>query len=376
MNLSKYSPSKLILTAGPSISQKEIKYGLDAVENGWNEHYADYILKFEEKFAEYLGVKYALTLTSGTAALHLALLALGVGPGDEVVMPDQTFISIANAIKWTGATPVFCDVEEDTWCIDPKSFEKAITKKTKVVFPIYTYGQPPKMDEIKKIAKANSIFIVEDACPAVGSLYKGKRAGTLGDIAAFSFQGAKIMVTGEGGMLVTNNKKWYEKAASLRTHGRDPHRTFWHIDIGFMYRMTNLQAALGLAQLERIDSLVKKKRQIFKWYKKRLSNIDGIILNSENNWSESNYWMSSIVLMKKFSLTRDQLRKKLLERKIDTRPFFYPITMFPIYKKARKVDTKISYHLGLNGINLPSGNNLTEEEVDYISRQVIDLLKM
>jgi perosamine synthetase len=369
-----YKPKKLILTAGPSISQKEIRYGLDAIENGWNEHYQDYIIKFEKKFAEYLGVKYALSVTSGTAALHLALLALGVGSGDEVIMPDQTFISIANAIKWTGATPVFVDVEEDTWCIDPKAFEKAITKRTKAVIPVYTYGQPPKMDEILNIARKHKLYVVEDACPAIGSLYKKKRAGSFGDFGAFSFQGAKIMVTGEGGMLVTNNKAWYEKAASLRTHGRDPHKTFWHNDIGFMYRISNLQAAIGLAQLERIDTFVKKKRQIYRWYKKRLSDIDGISMNTENDWSETNYWMPSIILNKKFTYSRDQLRKELYDRRVDTRPFFYPITMFDMYKKNHKVKTPISYHLGLNGINLPSGVMLTEKEVDYIAAQVRELL--
>jgi len=371
---SSYKPKKIILTAGPSIGKKEIKYGLDAIENGWNENYADYLIKFENEFAKYIGVKYALSVTSGTAALHLAMLSLGIGPGDEVIMPDQTFISIANAIVWAGATPVFADIEMDTWCLDPESVKKAISKKTKAILPIYTYGQPPRMNEIRKIARDHGLFVVEDACPAVGSLYKGKRAGSLSDIAAFSFQGAKIMVTGEGGMLVTNNKKWYEKAASLRTHGRDPKKTFWHNDMGFMYRMSNLQAAIGLAQLENIDSFVKKKRQIFHWYKKRLEKVDGILLNDENDWSESNYWMCSIILMKKFKYSRDQLRAELLKRLIDTRPFFYPITMFDMYKNAKKVDTKNSYHTGLNGINLPSGINLTQDEVNYISNQVIDLL--
>jgi perosamine synthetase len=247
-------------------------------------------------------------------------------------------------------------------------------KKTKVVIPVHTYGQPPRMDDIKKIAKKHNISVLEDACPAVGSLYKGKLAGSLSDVAAFSFQGAKIMVTGEGGMLVTNNKKIYERAVSLRGHGRDPKKTFWHTEIGFMYRISNLQAAVGLGQLERINLFVKKKRQIFHWYKKRLKDIESISLNDENDWSESNYWMSSIVLKEDVKISRDTLRKKLLELKIDTRPFFYPISMFDFHKEQRRVDTKISYYLGLNGINLPSGITLTEEEVDYVARQVKDLL--
>lgn len=370
-----YKPDKLILTAGPSISSKEVSYVLDAVKNGWSFHLDDYIQKFEKAFANYIGRKYALAVTSGTGALHLAMRVLGIGPGDEVIVPDQTFVAVANAVHFVGATPVFCDVEEDTWCINPESFKKAITKRTKVVMPVYTYGQPPRMDEITKIARAHNIFIVEDACPAVGSLYKGKRAGILGDIAAFSFQGAKIMVTGEGGMFVTDNKKFYGKAASLRNHGRDFTKTFWHKDIGYMYRMSNIQAALGLAQLERITEFVKKKQQIFRWYKERLMGIDGILLNTQNVWSKSNYWMSSIVLDKKFRVKRDELRAELYKRTIDTRPFFYPISMFAMYKRSKKTNTDVSYKLGLNGINLPSGVNLTEEKIDYVSSQIIDILK-
>lgn len=365
-----YRPKKLILTAGPSISKKERKFVLDAVKNGWNFHLDDYVLEFEKEFAKFIGVKYALTVTSGTAALHLAMRALGIGPGDEVIVPDQTFIACANVVSFVGAAPVFCDVEKDSWCIDPLSFKKAISKKTKAVIAVDTYGQPPKMDEIKEIAKKHHIFVVEDACPAVGSTYKNKKAGSLTELGAFSFQGAKIMVTGEGGMFVTDREEWYRKAVSLRGHGRDPNKSFWHNDIGYMYRMGNVQAALGLAQLQRVNSFVEKKRKIFNWYKKGLNNVEGIILNTENNWSKSNYWMSSLVLMKKFKPTRDELRRKLFEKKIDTRQFFYPISMFKMYKNCRKVDTEVSYHLGLNGINLPSGLLLREEEVDYIASYV------
>lgn len=374
MKKNRHKPTELILTAGPSIGQREIQYVLDAVKNGWDFHLDDYIRKFEDKFAKYLGVKYALSVVSGTAALHLAMRVLEVCPGDEVIVPDQTFIACANVVRWVGATPVFCDVEKDTWCIDPASFKKAITKKTKVVMPVYTYGQPPKMDEIRKLAKEHGIFVVEDSCPAVGSLYKGKKAGSLSDVGAFSFQGAKILATGEGGMFVTSNKAYFEKAMSLRTHGRDFNKTFWHNDIGYMYRMSNVQAALGLAQLERIDEFVGKKRKIFQWYHAKLSSTHGIRLNNINDWSKTNYWMSSIVLDKTAGISRDSLREELRKRKIDTRPFFYPITMFPMYKNSKRVNTKVSYGLGLNGINLPSGVKLTKEKVDYISAQVIDIL--
>lgn len=357
----------LILTAGPDITDREIEYGLDAIANGWNHHSADYIERFEQAFADYVGVKYALAMTSGTAALHVALRVQGIGKGDEVIVPDQTFVAVANAVRFCGATPVFCDVEADTWCLDPQSFRAAMTPKTKAVIPVWTYGQAPRMHEIVKLARQHNLAIVEDACPAVGSRYKTQHAGTFGDLAAFSFQGAKILTTGEGGMLVTNNEEWYQKAYSLRTHGRDKAKTFWHDDIGYMYRMSNLQAAIGLGQLEHIDQMVAKKRQIFRWYKARLGTA--VDMNDENAWSEPNYWMTSIVLDDR--VDRDAFRTELLKRNIDTRPFFYPMSELPMYDEAI---TPVSYHLGHQGINLPSGVKLTEEQIDYIATSVLSLL--
>lgn len=366
-----YKPTKLILTAGPSISQKEITYIMDAAKNGWNEHYADYIHKFEEEFAKYVGVKYAITTSGGTGALHLALAALGIGPGDEVILPEITYFSCSDVVMLLGAKPVFVDLLKDTWCIDPSKIEKAITKKTKAIMPVHLYGNPADMDEIMKIAKKHNLKVVEDACPAVGSLYKGKKPGSFGDFGAFSFQGAKIMVTGFGGMLVTNDKKLYEKALYLNGHGEEPGKKFWQTSVGYSFEMTNIQAALGLAQLERIESFVDKKRQIFDWYYERLGNIEGISLNYERPKTKSNRWMSSIILDKDFGIDRDELRKKLKEKLIDTRPFFYPISMFPMYKEQK---TPVAHHLAFKGINLPSGLNLKEEEVDYISKAIKELL--
>jgi len=368
-----FKPKKPILTAGPLISDKEVKYVLDAVKNGWNEHWADYIHKFEQKFAEYIGVKYAIATCGGTGALHLALAALGVGKGDEVILPEITYFSCADVVVYLGARPVFVDVLNDTWCIDPEKLEKAITKKTKAIMPVYAYGNLIEVKEIKEIAKKYHLAIVEDACPAVGSLYYGKKAGSFGDFAAFSFQGAKIMVTGYGGMLVTNNKKLYERALFLNTHGEDPNKKFWQLEIGYSHEMSNLQAAFGLAQLERIEEFVAKKRQIFSWYYERLKDIEGISLNYERPNTRSNFWMTSIVLDKNFSVTRDELIKKLKEYKIDSRPFFWPISMFPMYKEQ---NTPIAHHLAFNGINLPSGLRLKEEEVDYVCKVIKKILKV
>lgn len=362
-----YTPKKTILTAGPSVSQKEISYVLDAAKNGWNEHWTDYTHKFEEKFAKYVGAKYAFTTSGGTGALQLALATLGIGPGDEVILPEITYFACSDVIRLLGAKPVFADILKDTWAIDPKSIEKLITKKTRAVMPVHIYGNLCEMDEIQKIARKYKLFIVEDACPAIGSLYHNKHSGTFGNFGAFSFQGAKIMVTGVGGMLVTNNKKLFEKALYLNNHGEDPKKKFWQTSIGYTFEMSNLQAAFGLAQLERIEDFVSKKRMIFSWYFKRLKDIEGISLNFERPHTRSNRWMTSIILDKKFKLKRDEIIQKLKKEMIDTRPFFYPISMFPMYKEVK---TPIAHHVGLNGINLPSGLNLTEDQIEYISKKV------
>ena len=368
-----YKPDKLILTAGPSISHKEIDYVLDAVKNGWNLEFDKYLRKFEKAFADYIGVKYAWTTSSGTGALRSALMALGIGEGDEVIVPEITFVASANVVRYVGATPVFADVQKDTWCLDPEKLERHITKRTKAIMPVHIYGHPADMDPVNKIAKEYKLFVVEDACPSVGAEYKGKKTGSLSDVAAFSFQGAKIMVTGEGGILVTNDVEIYEKAKYWGNNAKDSKKMFWHSDIGYMYRMANLLAALALGQLERIEEFVNKKRQIFLWYKKRLQHIEGLSLNVEKDWAKNIFWMSSIVLDKDFNISRDKVMAKLKERLIDTRPFFYPISMFPMYNKPT-VDNPVAYHIGPNGINLPSGVNLTEEQIDYIARQVKDIL--
>ena len=368
-----YKPKKTILTAGPSITPKEINYVLDAVKNGWNFHFNDYVEKFEKSFAEYIGVKHAITTSSGTGALHLSLLAMGIGEGNEIILPEISAVASANVVTYVRAKPIFVDVEKDTWCIDPESFKKAITKRTRVVMPVHLYGHPANMNEINKIAKENGLFVLEDACPSLGATFEDKKTGSLSDMAAFSFQGAKIAVTGEGGMLVTDNTRLFEKASYIADLGRDRKKgTFWHTIIGYKYKMSNLQAALGLAQLERIEEMVRKKRKIFEWYKSKLGNIEGISLNVEKPWAKNVYWMSSIVVDKRLTITRDEFMKELKNRMIDTRPFFFPFSTLPMYKT--NVDNPVAYHVGLKGINLPSGVSLTKEEVDYISAQIIDIL--
>jgi perosamine synthetase len=366
-----YTPKKTILTAGPSIGSKEISYVMDAVKNGWNDHWADYIHKFEDEFSKYIGVKYAIATSGGTGALHLALAALGVGPGCEVILPEITYFACSDVVMLLGAKPVFADILPDTWCIDPLSVEKLVTKKTKVIMTVNNYGNLVEIEKIQKIAKKHDIKILEDACPSIGSLNKGKHPGSYGDFAAFSFQGAKIMVTGFGGMLVTNNKKLYEKAMYLNNHGEDPKKKFWQTSVGYTYEMSNIQAALGLAQLSRIDEFVAKKRLIYNWYKERLGGIDGLILNTEKKETKCNMILSSVVLLKDFGIKRDSVIREMKKRLVDTRPFFYPISMFPLYKEA---NTPVAHKIALNGINLPSGLNLTEKEIDYVCRTLKDIL--
>lgn len=364
---------RMILTAGPSISEREIQYVMDAVKNGWNERWDNYLKRFEQSFARYVGTEYALATSSCTGAMHLALLALDIKKGDEVIIPDMGWVATASVVKYVGAEPVFADVLSDTWCLDPESVKKAITSKTKAIMPVHLYGHPCEMDELNKIAKDKGIFIVEDAAQAIGSLYKNKKPGSLSDIGCFSFQGAKIMVTGEGGMLVTDSLDLYEKARFFNNHGRDPRGSFLILEIGYKYKMSNLQAALGLAQLERIDKLVEKKRLIYSWYSRYLQDMDGIILNAQKPYVVNNYWMSSIILDKKFKVSRDELMKIFKEKyHIDSRTFYYLISELKPFKKRFK--NRVSDYLSKNGINLPSGHNLKEEDVAYISKSIKEIL--
>ena len=373
MKKTTFKPKKLILTAGPSITRKEIAYVNDAVRNGWNENWDSYIHKFEKAFAKYIGAKHAMAMAHCTGALHLSLVCLGIGKSDEVILPETSWIATANSIIYTGAKPVFVDVLPDTWVIDPARIEAAITKKTKAIMPVHIYGNPAPMNEIMKIAKKYKLFVVEDAAPSLGSEYYGKRPGSFGDFGCFSFQGAKIAVTGEGGMLVTNNTKLFEQARKLNLHGVSELRTLWSDVVGYKYWMSNLQAALGLAQLERIETLVNKKRQIFSWYQEYLGSVEGISLNYEAPHTKSIFWMSSLIMDRDFGVTREELRDKLRKRKIDTRPMFYPMSMFPMFKEQ---NTPVAHHIGLNGINMPSGYGLTKPAVEYICTQIKDILKV
>lgn len=366
---------KKILTAGPTISQREIDYVLDAVQNGWNDNWSGYLTRFERSFADYVGTRFALATSSCTGALHLSLMALGVGPGDEVLVPEVTWVATASAVRYTGATPVFVDVDPGTWCMDPTSAQQAITARTKAIMPVHLYGHPTDMKAIGQLAAEHGLTVLEDAAPALGAEIEGRKAGSFGNVAAFSFQGAKIMTCGEGGMLVTSDPNLYERARFLNDHGRDPHRPFVISEVGYKYKMSNLQAALGLAQLERIEEMIAKRRVIFQWYRQRLGGVPGLSLNVERFWARNIYWMTSIVLGDELPIARDDVIAGLKERDIDSRPFFPPVSSFPMFESRAKQNPH-AYNVSRRGINLPSGHNLTEADVDRVATSLLEVLGM
>jgi perosamine synthetase len=367
-----YKPDILnvILTAGPSISAREVSYASDAARSGWNAHWSEYINQFESKFAQYAGTKYAISTSSCTGALHISLAAMGIGPGDEVIVPDVTWVATAAAVVYVGATPVFADIEPDSWCLDPLSFEKAITPKTKAVIPVHLYGHPARMDKIVEIARKHGLYILEDAAPAIGAEFMGRKVGTFGDLATFSFQGAKLMVSGEGGMIVTNNDDLYARAHALWDQGRKP-GTFWINQIGLKYKISNVQAAIGLGQLERVDELIEAKRRLFAWYQEGLRDVPELPLNVECSWARSIYWMPSILVDDSLGLNRDEMREQLRKRGIDTRPLFPQISQYPMWVEQ---NNPVARKVGAQGINLPSGVCLKRPQIDYICRSIKEIL--
>jgi len=363
--------NKKIAFAGPSITEKEVEYAVEGVISGFYETYDQHAKKLEKAIADFLGVKYTIATHCCTLALHLACAAIGLKPGDEVICTDFSWIATAYSIVYTGATPVFVDIDPDTWCIDPKAIEKAVTKKTKAIMLVHTFGYPADMDEIMRIARKNNLKVIEDAAPALGAEYKGKKVGTIGDIGCFSFQGAKVTVTGEGGIFVTNDKKIYEKALMLATMGRtDSQAVFWSDSVGYQYTISNLSAALALAQVERIDELVAKKRQIFDWYYKRLKDFDRIKLIKEKKGYKSNYCYPSMLLNDDVLISREELLKKLRGLNIHARPAFPNMGQFPPFKNEFKSKLKfenpVATKVAKRGICLPAAANLTEDDVLFV----------
>jgi perosamine synthetase len=366
-----------IPVAGPWITQRESEYAADAAANDWYSNAGRYIGRFERAFAEYTQVAHAVSLPHCTAGIHLALAALGVGPGDEVIAPDATWIASVAPVSYVGATPVLVDVDADTWCLTAANVAKALTPRTKAVIAVDLYGSMPDFSSLRRVTDPAGIPIIEDAAEALGSTYEGKPAGSLGDVGVFSFHGSKTLTTGEGGMLVTHRKDIYDRVMVLRDHGRQPgDRFFQNTEVAFKYKMAPVQAALGLAQLERVDELVGKKRRIFSWYAARLGKVAGLSLNAEPAGVKNSYWMVTGVLDASVSLTTLELMQHLDAEGIDSRPFFSPLTSLrPFAGKGSPETSRVAYSLARCAVNLPSALNLEEGDVDYVCqvlRRIVD----
>lgn len=360
-----------IPVAEPLLGDKELAYVTDCVKSGWVSSLGKYVRDFESRFAAYCGVKYGVATFNGTVALHLLAATLNLGPGDEVIMPSLTFVATANAIRYTGATPVFVDSERDTWNLDPSQVEAAITPRTKAIIAVHLYGHPADMDPLQEIARRHNVWLLEDAAEAHGALYKGRPVGSLSDAAIFSFYGNKIITTGEGGIIVTDNQAWAERAFFLENQGRYADNPYYHPEVAFNYRMTNIQGAIGLAQLERIEELLAIRGRNAAHYNRRLAHLPGLTLPPCQPWATNVYWMYSVVVADEFGLSRDELRAKLRQVGIDTRPFFYPVHALPMYQTGQSLP--VAEELGRRGINLPSGATLTAEQIDYICDTIFRL---
>lgn len=343
----------------PVLSGNEKKYVNECLDSTWISSKGKFIQEFEDKFSEFIGVKYAATVSNGTTAIHLALETLGITTGDEVIVPTFTYIASVSAVVYTGATPVFVDSIEETWQLDPEDVKKKITSKTKAIMVVHLYGQMCDMDAIMKIADEHNLFVIEDCAEAFGSQYKGRYAGTFGNISAFSFYGNKTITTGEGGMIASNDYYLYDKAYHLKMHGVSSVREYWHDVIGYNYRMTNICAAIGLAQLERADEIIKKKRDVAELY---CENLKGLPLTWQKEQKDTvhSFWMFSILV--ESVKVREALRKVLSENGIETRPTFYPAHTMPMFAHTYQ-KFRVAEGLAIRGINLPSFPELKKEQV-------------
>lgn len=358
----------------PEIRGNEWKYIKECLDTNWVSSSGSYVGKFESDFAKFVESERAVVTVNGTAALELALRTLGIGEGDEVIVSSLTFISPVNTIRYVGAEPVFVDVCRDTWVMDADKIEEIITPKTKAIMPVHIYGHPVDMDKLMKIANKNNLYVIEDATESLGAEYKDKKLGTIGHIGCFSFNGNKLITTGAGGMLVSNNEKHAEKAKYLSTQTKTvlDNGGFYHEEIGYNYRMPNLLAAMGCAQMENIEAYIETKVQNANYYNNILREVKGISLPVEKEHCKNIYWLYSIVIEDNFYINRDALIQKFWQNKIETRPFFHPVHKMPPYKHCKHGDLSITDELSMKGINLPSSVGITKEQIEAVCNIVIN----
>ena len=358
----------------PSITDLEIRYATDAATTGWGERCYDYIHRFERQFREHLGVRHAIATSSGTGALHMGMAGLGIGPGDEVILGDINWIASAAPITHLGATPVLVDVLPDSWCLDPSAVEAAITPRTKAIMAVHLYGNLCAMDALAAIASRHGLHLIEDAAEAIGSVWHGHRAGSIGTFGAFSFHGSKTVTTGEGGMFVTQDDALFEKVLTLSNHGRAPGqvRQFWPDVAGFKYKMSNLQAAIGCAQMERIDELIAGKRRVFEFYAGHLRHLP-LKMNPESAGTVNGYWMPTVVVDQGVTFNRDALLAAFKADNIDGRVFFWPLSMLPMFET--KPAHAISYSIYPHAMNLPSYHDIDNNALARVVKCVDSCLE-
>lgn len=358
--------SERILYTKPSITELEIGYATDAATNGWGERCYEYIDRFELLFRDYLGVKYAIATSSCTGALHMGMAALGIGAGDEVILADSNWIASVAPVVHLGATPVFVDILPDSWCLDPELVEAAITPRTKAILAVHLYGNLCHMDQLLAIGERYGIPVIEDAAEAIGSVYHGRRAGSMGCFGAFSFHGTKTLTTGEGGMFVTNDADLYERVLTLSNHGRARGQTrqFWPEVVGYKYKMSNIQAAIGCGQIERIEELVARKRQILNYYREAFRPYSALSMNPEPHDGVNGAWMPTVVFSPESGITREKIQAAFSAKNIDGRVFFWPLSFTPIFNSI--CQNIMAESIASRSINLPSFHDITQEEMGRV----------
>jgi perosamine synthetase len=359
----------------PSVTELEVRYVTDAAANGWGEKCYDYINRFEAAFKAHLGVKYAIATSSCTGALHMGMAALGIGSGDEVIMADTNWVATASPIVHLGAKPVFVDILSDSWCLDPVLVEQAITPSTKAIVAVHLYGNLCEMDKLLSIGEKYGIPVIEDAAEAIGSKYHGKHAGSMGKFGTFSFHGSKTLTTGEGGMFVTNDTVLYEKVLTLSNHGRarGQPKQFWPDIVGFKYKMSNMQAAIGCAQMERIEELIYRKREILAHYRGKLANLTGVSMNPEPEGMINGAWMPTVVFAPETGITRERLQSAFAAENVDARVFFWPLSSLPMFEPV--ATNANAWSMPGKAINLPSFHDITNSDISRVANVIHEVAK-
>lgn len=353
-----------IPVAEPSLGEREVELVADAVRSGWVSSIGEYVTAFEEGLASRCGVAHAVATSNGTTALHLALAVAGIAPEAEVIVPSLTFVATAAAVRYLGATPVFADSDPAHWCVDPEDVAKRITPRTRGLVAVDLYGHPADMDALAELAAEHDLVLVEDAAESLGAVYRGRPAGSLAKLGVLSFYGNKLITTGEGGAVLTDDPALADRARLLRDHAMDPERRYWHGEIGFNYRITNMQAALGVAQLERLDEVLARKREIAAIYRAGLQGVPGLTIQEEAEWATSSWWMTTLQIDSRCDVDRDELAARLRARGVDSRPTFVPLHLLP--HLAQPGPLPVAETVGSGGISLPSSASLIDSELEHV----------